>query len=64
MTEDDKKEILSSDEKGAAKSTLGGYPKHCHRSLVMAASFGSAALGPGRLDPGSLVQLQPAAPRI
>jgi phage tail tape-measure protein len=24
MTEDDKKEILSSDEKGAAKSTLGG----------------------------------------
>jgi hypothetical protein len=23
MTEDDKKEILSSDEKGAAKSTLG-----------------------------------------
>ena len=24
MTEDEKKEILSSDEKGAAKSTLGG----------------------------------------
>ena len=24
MTEDDKKEVLTSDEKGAAKSTLGG----------------------------------------
>ena len=24
MTEDEKKEVLSSDEKGAAKSTLGG----------------------------------------
>ena len=29
MTEDDKKEILSSDEKSAAKSTLGGCCRRC-----------------------------------
>jgi hypothetical protein len=32
MAEDDKKELLSSDEKGAAKSTLGGAVAGARRS--------------------------------